>query len=807
MITTEIKISEKMIKVVKNPEYQQKMEVDEDTKKMPTTDSVKPKENLDDKVKHEEDMDTAMETKMKVEVEEASENVPTNDSAKTEENVDSMVKREENIDTTIDNKELEDGRNKSLNLSHLKVMIHNVNKYWNSAKVEKMLNSALCEHGKAEQLKIIKSKKPPTKTWIKVQLEKEEMVKPFIDFVNVDMNGGEHVDIEKVLKRNSGRRRNTKNQPLVACVANDGEKDENLKRDRGENGDENSNKRSKTTSHVFDKLTEDEIRDKMTPLWRMTYEEQLQHKWREMIKKSIHKITSEVNRIFKVREKEIRRNKNMKKFEKFEWLSSAKTKMPIRLEPILPSPYTTQYRNKVELTFGYAFEEKDDDPKRSVPIVGFTPQGWKGPVYKPHCCQNVPKVISLLSDVVNNFLKDSPIPPYNSFQHLGVWRTLTIRFSKRTEQIMLIVVHAPPASQAGSKDQNTSENQVSSNDYSSVWESEKKRLIDMLTSQEFILDDPSHKEEPWNPSSTSSDVVGKLPTKSSLISYPNYENSNGEGKSKVVKVTSIYFQEYAGLSNPTPSHPVQHSYGEQGIVENLGACKFKVSPGAFFQVNTPGAEVLYNVVVQKVREVVKDDEENKVLLLDVCCGTGTIGLTCVKENVSRHVLGVDISEPAIRDADKNAVLNGFANNSDASENGESTNNRVRFVASRAEAVLAKELNKCQGDPKEQIVAVVDPAREGLHSDVIKTLRVNESIQRLIYVSCNPTGSLVKDAGLLLQPPTKKYQGLPFKPTFAQPVDMFPMTDHCELVIVFDRMTHGECFGSERTKNEDEEKER
>jgi len=75
--------------------------------------------------------------------------------------------------------------------------------------------------------------------------------------------------------------------------------------------------------------------------------------------------------------------------------------------------------------------------------------------------------------------------------------------------------------------------------------------------------------------------------------------------------------------------------------------------------------------------------------------------------------------------------------------------------------------------------------------VIKALRNEREIKRIIYVSCNPTGSLVKDAGLLCGPTTKRYGGLPFKPTSAQPVDMFPLTDHCEMVLVFDRMSHEE----------------
>jgi tRNA (uracil-5-)-methyltransferase len=213
--------------------------------------------------------------------------------------------------------------------------------------------------------------------------------------------------------------------------------------------------------------------------------------------------------------------------------------------------------------------------------------------------------------------------------------------------------------------------------------------------------------------------------------------------------------------------------------EKLGKCTFQISPGAFFQVNTAGAENLYAVVVDKVKEVAKEPAET--VLLDVCCGTGTIGMTCMKEGACGRVVGVDISIPAIDDAKINAELNGF------------TEAQTRFVASRAEHVLGEELKSLQGGTC-SIVAVVDPAREGLHQDVAKTLRLNKGIQRIVYVSCNPTGSLVKDAGLLCAPPTKKYGGLPFVITSARPVDMFPLTDHCEMVLTFDRMSESEMKG-------------
>jgi tRNA (uracil-5-)-methyltransferase len=221
-------------------------------------------------------------------------------------------------------------------------------------------------------------------------------------------------------------------------------------------------------------------------------------------------------------------------------------------------------------------------------------------------------------------------------------------------------------------------------------------------------------------------------------------------------------------------------------------------------VNTEGAEILYKLAVDKVREVSHPDP-TQTLLFDVCCGTGTIGITCLKAGVVGQVVGVDISEPAINDANRNAVLNGYTTdqvNPNLSQENACDNPSTRFVASRAELVLGREIQNAKqrqrgsdcdnGTRKEmKFVAVVDPAREGLHADVVKAIRSNQRITRLVYVSCNPTATLVRDAALFCSPPTKRYTGRPFRITSAQPVDMFPLTNHCEMVMTFDRLTEEE----------------
>jgi tRNA (uracil-5-)-methyltransferase len=625
-----------------------------------------------------------------------------------------------------------------------KVVIHNVLKFNRPKEVKIMLDEWL----EGTEFRVLKHKKPPKGNWIQITLESVDMVEPFM----------EHMQKKRFT--------NKRGKPLFVrrvdpkVEGEDGQK----KRARVEADDDGAS--SKRRQRRVLPKTDNEVRDAITPLWRLSYEEQLKTKMRDMINNCAVKIVKELKGKFRALARESKRNDNRKELPVYDWINQQRA---VDVQDILPSPKQTEYRNKCEVNFGYHHEllegtdaeqavndngvDIDEDLKlKKTPAVGFMASGWSGGVSSPHCCQNVPPEACAVADIVNDFLATSSIPPYDAKQHRGVWRTLTIRTSHRTKECMLVIVHAPASGGAGAQD--------GSDDYTVIFEAEKQRLVSMLTERDL----PSVERR--YPAANRNDSEGQI-------------ESETVTETCVLRVTSIYFQEFDGLSHPGPEHPVQHVYGKETLREKLGDCTFHISPGAFFQVNTEGAEVLYAEAVKRVKEVTTNPEET--LLFDVCCGTGTIGLTCMKEKAVGRVVGVDISEPAIEDAKINASLNGFGESTDSS-----ASQLTRFVASRAESVLYEEIAKVR-NAVPSIVAVVDPAREGLHPDVVRALRLNSSIRRIVYVSCNPTGSLVRDAGLLCGPPTKKYTGAPFRPTSAQPVDMFPLTPHCELVITFDRM--------------------
>lgn len=69
---------------------------------------------------------------------------------------------------------------------------------------------------------------------------------------------------------------------------------------------------------------------------------------------------------------------------------------------------------------------------------------------------------------------------------------------------------------------------------------------------------------------------------------------------------------------------LEHLLGDTHISESLLGLKFRISPEAFFQINKDAAEVLYSSAIE-LAEVNKS-----TTVVDVCCGTGTIGLCFAK---------------------------------------------------------------------------------------------------------------------------------------------------------------------------------
>lgn len=182
------------------------------------------------------------------------------------------------------------------------------------------------------------------------------------------------------------------------------------------------------------------------------------------------------------------------------------------------------------------------------------------------------------------------------------------------------------------------------------------------------------------------------------------------------------------------------------IYEKLDGYTFEISPTSFFQTNTIQAEKLY----RRIGELAEPKETDRVL--DLYCGMGGISFYLAEK--ASQVLGIEVSEPAIRDAQENCIRNNITN--------------CTFVAGQAEDILR------QMDPQTGQVdlVVTDPPRMGMHPKALQAL-IGFGPPRIVYVSCNPQ-ALAQDL--------KVFAEHGFRAEYGQIVDMFPHTPHCEVLV-------------------------
>ncbi|VDN58855.1 unnamed protein product [Dracunculus medinensis] len=437
--------------------------------------------------------------------------------------------------------------------------------------------------------------------------------------------------------------------------------------------------------------------------------------------------------------------KLIKELDKANIAEARKLSVSKLVEPIRPSPVVKCYRNKCEFTVGRTIN-KDI-------CVGFV--GGRFALNEHHVipidtCDNISSHMKRIVKTFEEFIIGTGEPPFDESERKGCWRMLTVR--EFAGDVMLIVTVYP------------------------LEDLEKEILLKNLFIAQFLR--PENFIEP----------------------------------TRKFRVTSLYWQR---LINASDAAQYEHIGGTPYIYETILNIQFRVSPAAFFQTNSSCAAVLYSLIVEKCgfinsdilakyvvseeelcseNDAMKQPDEKKrkivstlksdqalfnTLLLDICCGTGTIGicvLKLLKCRGKRYLIGIECVHDAVEDARSNAIANGF----DGDE--------FQFITGKAEVILP---NIKQYIPasfnlsSSKVIGILDPPRAGVPVKVIQGCRKLSDLCRLIYVSCNP--SLVKKNLVdLCRPTSKKYEGKPFCIKSITPVDMFPKTSHCECVIYLER---------------------
>jgi len=196
-------------------------------------------------------------------------------------------------------------------------------------------------------------------------------------------------------------------------------------------------------------------------------------------------------------------------------------------------------------------------------------------------------------------------------------------------------------------------------------------------------------------------------------------------------------------------------YGDGFIGDTLLGCTFRISPKSFYQVNTPQAEVLYSIAAEKAFGPADGTDKapaGKPVLLDLYCGTGTIGLT-MADRCSR-LYGVEIVPEAVEDANRNAAANGIDN--------------ATFLCGDAADAAAR----LRADGVKADIILVDPPRKGLSEPLIQTI-ADFDPEKIVYISCDPA-TLARDCARFAEKGWYIAEGV-------QPVDLFPRTAHVENV--------------------------
>lgn len=192
-------------------------------------------------------------------------------------------------------------------------------------------------------------------------------------------------------------------------------------------------------------------------------------------------------------------------------------------------------------------------------------------------------------------------------------------------------------------------------------------------------------------------------------------------------------------------------WGTDTLRDTLCGLAFDIAIPAFYQVNRPQAERLYETAIQMA------ELTGQETVLDLYCGAGTITLALAQK--AGRVIGAEIVPEAIENARENARRNGIEN--------------AEFFCGDAADVAAK----LAAEDLRPRVVTVDPPRKGLEASVVDSV-ASMAPDRVVYVSCDP-GTLARDV--------KRFAERGYRLQRAVAVDMFPRTVHVETVALLTRV--------------------
>ena len=194
-------------------------------------------------------------------------------------------------------------------------------------------------------------------------------------------------------------------------------------------------------------------------------------------------------------------------------------------------------------------------------------------------------------------------------------------------------------------------------------------------------------------------------------------------------------------------------------IEYIDDFVFHNTAGAFFQNNNSILPTFTAYIRSCVQSPDTDDQPIEALI-DAYCGSGLFTVTL--SSIFKASLGIDVSEPSIAAAERNAKANNVKN--------------AKFITADA----ARLFESVNFDP-EKTVVVIDPPRKGCDQQFLDQL-LAFGPRRVVYVSCN-VHTQARDVGVLVQGKTD----LRYEIESLRGFDFFPQTGHVEGVAVLGKV--------------------
>ena len=414
------------------------------------------------------------------------------------------------------------------------------------------------------------------------------------------------------------------------------------------------------------------------------------------------------------------------------------------------------YRNKNELTIGLSAPIFDG---KCLPKLGFNVAVQ---VQNFHCIEGgqkpednitCPQEAFYISQIVEEIVRESGIGVWSRYLVgtglNGFWRNLVIRLSKVTKEIVVTLVGRKAYFKQLGDDAEDSEDEQEGD--AELFEANKKLGLDNCE-KETIKDFHFGMK-------TFDNVIVNWFTKKFVAGFEACENLKG------FQLVGLNFLNSDQSSDSVPfvqDNELVTLAGDSKVYhEKICGNLFEVSNSSFLQINTPMMDKMYKFV----GELANIDENT--LLLDICSGIGTIGLSVGQK--AKKIIGIEMVESSCENAKKNAQNC-------------STGHKYEVICSKVEDVIDKVIAE---NPSVRVVGILDPPRAGLHPSVIKTLRTCRGLNELVFMACDVNQSKRNILDLCL-PESKSRKGPEFAPILCTGVDMFPNSPHYETIFYLKR---------------------